>query len=228
MRKYVLLLSGLLFGLLLLPRANFAQCVPDTSLIDGDGIYPDTLAPVVGCQPFEQQVTFVFPRDTTASIGGTPVTFPFQFFRIDSISGLPAGVDWACDLSPDCEYLVHPDSANVDTVGCISLFGTPTIPATYPLQVWVTAQVIIFGTPGDNPTSFNFPLTVQPCEFTGSCYTLNLSANCEPASLSFTNEVPSNGNPGYSYQWTVSGANGFFYQSNDENPLDLPLMEADT
>ena len=202
------------------------QCVPDSLVPNVPGIYPDTLPEATGCQYYDEVVTFVFPRDTTVTVAGNTLTFPFVAFTIDSIIGLPAGLDWACNLA-DCRYVVHPDSAAVDTIGCIRIFGTPNIPATYPLVVAFTAQLAAFGTVQDNPATYEAPLTVTPCVFTGACYTLSLSSNCEPALLSLANNVPSGGRPGFDYQWQLSGP-GVQYTTSDEQPAPQALVQAGT
>lgn len=191
-----------------------AQCVPDTTVPNVPNIYPSNLPEATGCQFYEQDVTFVFPRDTSTALG----TLPFDNFVIDSIVGLPAGMQWMCNLAPDCKYITHPDSANADTLGCVRLFGTPTIPATYTLEAWATAELIAFGQPAPTPISFQLPLVVSPCQFVGDCYTITLSDNCEPAMLDIVNEVPSNGQAGFSYDWEISGDNGFTFTTVDEQP----------
>ncbi|GAB4414651.1 MAG: hypothetical protein OHK0039_22660 [Bacteroidia bacterium] len=222
MRYYLLLAL-----LSLMPHLVSAQCLPDTTVPPVPGIYPAVLPSAIGCQYYESVVTFVFPRDTTVNVAGTNFTFPFVSFTIDSIIGLPQGMSWECNLQPDCRYIVHPDSAQVDTIGCLRVFGTPTIPANYPLVVAFTARAVVFGQVGDNPATYEAPLAVQPCQFTGACYTLALGSNCEPASLTFTNEVSSNGQAGFSYLWTLSGP-GVQYSTSDENPFAQQLAEAGT
>jgi len=216
----------LAWALLMGPAAFLsAQCVPDSLVPNIPGIYPDTLPEATGCQYYEEVVTFVFPRDTTVTVAGNTLTFPFVSFTIDSIIGLPDGLDWECNLT-GCSYVVHPDSAEVDTVGCIRFFGTPNVPADYPLVVAFTAKLAAFGVVQDNPATYEAPLTVTPCEYTGACYTLSLTSHCEPAVLSMENEIPSQGQAGFSYQWQLSGPGGLQYATSDENPSPQPLVEA--
>ncbi|MEM7374363.1 MAG: T9SS type A sorting domain-containing protein [Bacteroidota bacterium] len=212
MKMIRLCLLGMIVLLFCLPQQLSGQCLPDSTVPNIPGIYPDTLPVAVGCQYFEEDITVVMPRDTNTALG----TFPFNFFQIDSIAGLPPGMQWECNLAPDCKYITHPDSVNADTLGCIRLFGTPTIAGTYSLQALVTAELVIFGNPSLQPVTFNFPLTVSPCQFGGDCYTLTLSSNCEPAVLDIVNEIPSNGEMGFRYDWEITGPNGFLYTTTDE------------
>jgi hypothetical protein len=210
----------------LLATATQAQCVPD-SLVNGTpgGIYPPVLPAATGCQYYEQVISFKFPQDTTVMFAGQTITVNFNYFTIDSITGLPPGMTWACNLAPNCRYLVHPDSSNLDTIGCVTLSGTPNIPAAYTLTVHVTATVNLFGNPSDQPTAFSRSLQVVPCEFEGDCYNLSLSDNCAPSTLSITNNVPRNGKAGFTYDWEINGPSGLVYQTGDENPFPQTLPE---
>lgn len=202
-----------------------AQCVIDTLVPRVPGIYPDSIPPFTGCNYGEVDVTFIFPRDTTTTIGGQTVTVPFFSFTINGVAGLPQGMGWQCDLQPNCFYDLAPGTANPDTIGCIRLFGTPTIPGTYPISVLLTVDVQLIGNVN---TTYDALLTVEPCVFSGNCYTLTLSDNCEPAMLDLTNNIPAQGNPGYSYDWEVNGPGGFNYQTTDENPVSQMLTDAGT
>ncbi|MEL7342795.1 MAG: hypothetical protein AAGM67_20080, partial [Bacteroidota bacterium] len=95
------------------PLTSFAQCVPDTTLQGTLEISPDSLVDAVGCQYYEEVLSFVLPRDTTAVIGGIPFTANFEYYTIDSVFNLPQGMEWECNLAPDCRYIVSYDSANV-------------------------------------------------------------------------------------------------------------------
>ncbi|MEZ4827667.1 MAG: T9SS type A sorting domain-containing protein [Bacteroidia bacterium] len=199
-----------------------AQCVVDSGVPSVPGIYPPVLNDANGCEFYEMDVTFFLPRDTTVLFAGQTLTFPFNYFRIDSIAGLPQGLSWQCN-NDSCVYFVHPDSANVDTLGCIRIFGTPATPGFFPITVYITANVIIFNTPGDQPGTYTSSLKVGPCPFVGDCYTYNLSSFCEPAVLDLTNNIPSNGHPGFSYAWHLSGPSGTVYNTSDEDPFPQVL-----
>jgi len=197
--------------------------VPDSTVTSG--ISPDSLV-LEGCQFIDTTITFVYPRDTLVNFQGIPLTVPFIDFVIDGVDGLPPGLNWTCNLSPNCRYVVHPDSAQVDTVGCLRVFGMVSVPGPYNVQVNFTAQVDAIGNILTQPSSLPFPVIVQPCAFQGDCYTLDFSSNCEPSELTITNHLPSQGRAGVSYQWDISGPNGFAYQSTDETPAPQLLSAA--
>ena len=222
--KYLLHLHCLstLF-IFLIPQVH-AQCVPD-SIYTQPGIYPTVLPDAQGCEFYETVITFVIPRDTTTTVAGSEITIPFNFFQINDLTGLPAGMSWECNLAPDCKYDVSPDNTEPDTLGCVRLFGTPEFPATYPLTFQVTANLPLIG---DQEATFETELTITPCQIAGDCYTYSLSNSCEPAVLEVNNQFPSLDRPGFSYEWTVSGPSGVIEFSKLENPGPIMLDAAGT
>lgn len=201
-----------------------AQCVIDsTATPNVQALYPDTLLPAQGCEFYDVDITFVFPRDTTVAIfPGQNVTLAFLSFTIDGLAGLPQGMSWECNLAPDCYYDLDPNNPMPDSVGCIRIYGTPTIPSNYQIVAYVTANLELVG---DQPTTFELALDVLPCQFTGDCYTYSTSTNCLPAELTVSNQVASNGKAGFDYDWSFSGSNGFTYATSDENPLPITLTQ---
>jgi hypothetical protein len=228
MKKRIQILSSFVvfvaFFMAVSPNLS-AQCVIDSGVPNMPGIYPPVPPNANGCEYYETDITFVLPQDTTVTIAGNTLTLPFTFFRIDSVVGLPPGLTWECNLTPECEYIVNEDSAMIDTLGCIRISGTPQTPGFYPLTVHLTANVEIFGSTQDQPSTFISSLTVGPCPFVGDCYTINQSSSCNPTAIDFTNNIPSNGHPGFSYQWNINGPGGYSFSSHDENPPSQFLPE---
>jgi hypothetical protein len=163
-------------------------------------------------------VTFVFPRDTLVS----GIRVPFNEFKILNVAGLPNGMSWECNLQPNCTYDLRSSNPNPDTVGCIRIFGTPSLPGSYPLTVQMDVTLPIVGT---QPGTYDALLVVSASKRDGACYDLSLNTTCAPASLSLTNRIPSNGNSGFSYDWTITGPNGFNSQTNLENPAPINLTD---
>lgn len=221
MRTLVYFTASLLwFGLMIgLAGGAAAQCVIDSTLSDGPRISPPAIPTAAGCEYYEESISFVLPQDSFTS----GVTATFIDFVIDSLSGLPEGIDWVCNLAPGCRYVVHPDSAHIDTLGCVTFFGTPEIPATYQVTISLTATFRLLGRTVSDNVTFALPFSVTPCTFTGECYTLTADNACEPVALSITNNVRSQGNDGYHYNMSLTGDNGFSYQTRDEVPADQVL-----
>ncbi|MEL7534147.1 MAG: hypothetical protein AAFN10_22775, partial [Bacteroidota bacterium] len=221
-------LIGIVMGFLLLSSSMpaRAQCVIDSLVPSVPGIYPDTLADAVGCEYYEVDITFFLPRDTTVDVFGNMVTIPFNSFTIDSLVGLPDGLTWSCNLdSIGCLYDVAPNNASPDTLGCIRVFGTPTGIGFSPVVVHLTANADILGTPTDQPATYDASILVTPCAFAGACYTSQLNDVCAGAELTMTNNIPSNGDSRFSYDWNLTNGAGFNYQSTDENPAIQTLNE---
>ena len=197
----------------------WSQCTIDpTAPKDTSGLYPDPIPPFPACQFADFDVTFVFPRDTTT--GG--VTLPFLEFEITGVSGLPNGMNWQCNLQPNCLYDLRNTNPNPDTVGCIRLFGTPTLPGTYPLSVDLNVRLPLLG---QRQAAYPATLIVTGCKRQGTCYDYVLNTNCAPASVSLTNNIPSNGQMGYTYDWNITGPNAFAFQTNVENPAPVNLTD---
>lgn len=138
------------------PFLSFGQsCIPDEIYRDSAvGVYPlpyDSINSPDGgidgfaCidQPYEFLLTAKVPD--VLDFGG--VVFQVDRFAVDSITGLPDGLDFACN--PDtCVWFP------IDSFGCIVIQGTPTsanTPGHYPL---VIHGVVSLGFLGDQPVTF--------------------------------------------------------------------------
>ncbi len=222
--RTLLLFLGAVYYLSM-PASLQAQCVIDSLVPSVPGIYPDTLADAAGCEYYEQNITFFLPRDTTVDVFGSPFTVPFNFFRIDSVTGLPDGMTWSCNLAPNCFYNVADTAQNPDTLGCIQIYGTPTQVGIFAVIVHLTANATVLGTPTDQPATYDTDILVSPCPFVGTCYTYTLDNLCEGATLTMANNIPSNGDTAYSYNWSLTGPNNYSFQTTDEDPVPQVLPE---
>ena len=161
-----------------------AQCTPDPNVPSVPGLYPNPLPHATGCQPNDFFVTFYFPRDTVVAPFGT---LNFHYFIINGINGLPPGMSWQCNLqATNCKYNVDPVVGPLDTLGCVRFFGTPSLPGSYNITVDLTANVDVAG---DQNTSFQAQLIVDPCPLIGTCFTLTPSSSCAPSVVSITNNI---------------------------------------
>lgn len=212
--------------LALAPTTLHAQCVPDSLVPSTPGVYPDSLAPIPGCEYQEVDITFLLPRDTTTVVFGQNFVVPFNFFQIEDILGLPPGMDWDCNLNDSCHYDVAPGNPSPDTLGCVQLFGSPAIPGTYTLTVVVRANVTILGNSADQIATYSRTLEVGACSFGSDCYTYSLDAVCPPATLQLSNQISGINADACAYQWELTGPNGLLYQTSDADPQDQVLTEA--
>lgn len=215
----------LFLGALFVSLQSAAQCIPDSLITGPPGVYPDTLEQVPGCQYSETDITFLLPRDTTTEIFGQTLTLPFNYFRIDSVKGIPDGMSWACDLAPACQYDVSPGALSPDTFGCVKIFGTPSIPGTYTLVVYLTANVTLIGNPTDQVATYSKELSVGGCVVNTDCYTYQLEEICAPSLLDLTNNInPAIVPPGKT-TWSLTRDQGVVYQSIDFSPDPVVLTD---
>lgn len=127
-------------------------CSPDTAMYPNSGIYPNELPPACTNAVYEAVITVNVPPDTT--IMG--FTVPLNWVRLDSIIGLPPGFTYACE--PDS--CVFPGNSS----GCVIITGTATVIDSFDLDLAVTIEGSLFGTPTQLPSTLEdyYTLVVQP------------------------------------------------------------------
>lgn len=132
--KKLLLSTFILFATII--SAN-AQCTP--AVVGNAGVYPDSATNFNHAfrnQPYEQIITIKVPQDTMAF--GQAVVF--DYFKMSSLTGLPAGLSYACSPS-NCQFPGGQTS-------CAVITGTTTDPVgTYPLTITVIAHGSVAGLP---------------------------------------------------------------------------------
>ncbi len=150
----------LLLFIVTLNLSSFAQnCTPDTLLQDSTyGIWPDTIvnlavAPINTFYSEEIQIktptTVSEVPDAPADYNGLPIGqiqiqnielvdifVNGQSSNLPSIS-VPGNMQIACSTN-DCAYPGN-------SVGCVSFYGTPTVPGTYDLSIAVDGSIQVFG-----------------------------------------------------------------------------------
>jgi len=150
----------LLLFIVTLNLSSFAQnCTPDTLLQDSTyGIWPDTIvnlaiAPINTFYSEEIQIktptTVSEVPDAPADYNGLPIGqiqiqnielvdifVDGQSSNLPSIS-VPGNMQIACSTN-DCAYPGN-------SVGCVSFYGTPTVPGTYDLSIAVDGSIQVFG-----------------------------------------------------------------------------------
>ena len=165
----ILLLSG--FILLFNNAETQAQCTIDSSQTQ-PGLHPDTLADGEVNQFYDQDVSFVMITDTL----GLTITN----FLIQSINGLPLGMNWTCNHAANgCNY-----NPNVSLYGCVQIYGTPLLQGVYPLSVTVVATVQFIG---NQTFNFNTSLTINPDSISNNGFSMNNAIGCAPLTVGFTN-----------------------------------------
>ncbi len=118
MKKIYFFLIGLLFA----AGAN-AQCVIDTAQLDtvtNSGIYPSAahLPHIVQDSLYDQTVQGKILATESMTIMGFTVSLTIDSVRMDSISGLPTGINW----------IKNPNVLYGGGLGCVEFTGTRPIP----------------------------------------------------------------------------------------------------
>ena len=182
MRTFYLLLS-----MMLLAYASEAQC-PGCVINQNCTSNPPepTLCPAVlpdgtQNQPYDQDVTFFMPANFTVS--GVSVTL--NQITVNSVTGLPSGVNWQTSASPG--NIFYPSqNPPASERGCVKLCGTPGSFGNFNIAVEVTADVTTPFGPLSQNQSFTLPLTILPPAGANIGFSYNPSAGCSPLSVQYT------------------------------------------
>lgn len=147
--------------------AGGAPCAIDSSITD-PGFYPMELPCVERTVPYDTSIQLYNYSTVDAADFGIPfpVTVTVNWVRVDSITGLPSGLGYACNPS-NCTF---PGGSR----GCINLSGTTSAPVgEYPLVIYATINADvpglgnqeISGTTDDLGFSFSLSVvnTGDPC-----------------------------------------------------------------
>jgi len=160
MKKLLLVCS---VSLLTLSQVSAQSCTPGANYADSTyGVWPDTVQnfpPAAVGVAYSTDLNFKVPDQVTAEVAGSDpaaqavIGSAIQDFTVTGVTGLPAGFNYACNIS-SCTYA---GGAN----GCANLYGTATATGVYPITIDVEATVLVELIPG-----FPTPLTV-PTSFSG-------------------------------------------------------------
>ncbi len=154
---------------------------------------------------YSHDLSFRMPKTTTpvhAVDSTTPAGLPISKIEIISIGGLPPGLHW----EPN-QWVFETDT---QTDGCVKFCGTPTQTDTFVMTVTVKATVLFFS----QETSFPLVLYVAPKISTTEGFTMTNFTGCGSAEVSFSNNIPSGGLPGFTYTWDFGDGTTY----NGENP----------
>lgn len=193
------------FSTLLPGQSGCPGCTISLPPLPADTIYLGAAPDGVAGQYYDGDISFRMPRTTTpvnAMDPSTPAGLTINNVTIVSLLNVPPGLDW------------EPSKFSFDTQsqtdGCVKFCGTPLQPGLYEVQVYVTAQVLLV----TQSTSFSFPIYIAPAASNNDGFAMQNNTGCGEVTVSFENNVPANGNSGYSYFWDFG--NG--HTSTEQNP----------
>lgn len=188
---YLLLLPHFIF-----PTVNGQSgcpgCMTALPPLPEDTIYISPAPGGVAGEYYDGDISFRMPKTTTpvhATDPNTPAGLNISKINIITVANLPPGLHWEAS---QMEF----DPGN-QTDGCVKFCGTPLQPGLYEVKVFVTAEVLLIS----QSTSFSFPLFIAPAASNNGGFAMQNSSGCGAVTVSFQNNIPSLGNPGYSYSW---------------------------
>lgn len=120
-----------------LTTLSFGQCTPGANFSDSlFGAWPDTTENLPGAAanvPYTTTLNFKVPLNASDVVDGLNGTI--QNFVVNNVTGLPAGLSYACNTS-NCTF-------NGGSTGCAQISGTPTILGSYTVTIEVTGNINI-------------------------------------------------------------------------------------
>jgi hypothetical protein len=186
-------LSTLFFSNILHAQTGCPGCVVNVPAgFPADTVYLPDLPDGVEGTPYDQNVSFRLPKTTTpvnAIDSTTPPGLTITKFEILSVEGLPQGLYWQLNQS------VFEPATQTD--GCMRICGTPLESDSFELTVTLKATVFII----TQESSFPMSIYIAPKVSTTDGFSITNPSGCGGTTVTFTNNVPSNGNEGFSYTW---------------------------
>lgn len=196
-----------LFSTALSAQTGCPGCTLQLPPLQEDTIYISPIPNGVVGSVYDHDLSFRVPKTTNPvhSIDPTtPAGLTISSFTITSLENVPPGLSWeASQLS---------FNPAVQTDGCIKFCGTPLVSDSFHIIVNVDVQVSIIS----QASSFILDMYIEPISASNDGFSFVNFTGCGQTTVNFLNNIPSNGNSGYSYYWDFG--NGAF--SLNENPPD--------
>jgi hypothetical protein len=170
-----------------------------------DTIYLPELPDGIKGTPYNQDVSFRLPKTTTpvnAIDSTTPPGLTISKFEILSVDGLPAGLYWQLSQS------VFDPATQTD--GCMRICGTPLESDSFSLTITLKATVFIL----TQVSTFPMSLYIAPKQSVTDGFSMINPTGCGSSTVTFTNNVPSNGHEGVSYTWDFGDGSPRYYEEN--------------
>lgn len=126
-----------LIALLATAMYGYSQCTPKTTM--SGYIEPEILEDAVVGVPYNQVVYFKVPKDTMLEYNGNIVPVTIVDARIQSMTGRPASLSYACNVST-CIF-------QGGNYGCAVISGTPTLAEVgdYGIKIMIKTNTKVLG-----------------------------------------------------------------------------------
>jgi PKD repeat protein len=185
--------------------AQCPGCAVDLPTLPEDTIFIGNAPNGVVGMYYDEDISFRVPKTTTpvAAVDSTILPgLPITSITITAVTNLPLGLSWEAS---QLEFQV-----DEETDGCVKFCGIPVFSDSFFVQVQLEAQVIGI----TQSASFALPIYIEPASSVNDGFAMANNVGCGSTTVSFTNNVPSNGNAGFSYSWDFGNGN----TSTQENP----------
>lgn len=198
-----------------LSASALAQCPnctislpPNIQAASTDTMHLDSIPPGQKNVYYEENISFRLPQTTNpinAVDPGVPAGITINSITIQSVSGLPSGMNYKLDRNP----AVYNETAPNARDGCVTFCGTPAQSGMFEVFINVLVNVAVLG-----DVNYTIDLDFYVAPDSSATFTLDNNNICDSGWVSVTNLVPSNGAPGVSYSWNFGNGT----TSTQENP----------
>ncbi|MDX2003417.1 MAG: T9SS type A sorting domain-containing protein [Chitinophagales bacterium] len=200
MRPFFTFILFALFGQLV-----NAQTCSTTFTVDSASLTPASNYPTGGFSPrplppitqgvfYEQDVTFVMPKEYDTGIIGV---VDIDQIQVSSVTNLPPGITWSCNI-PGCTY--YPQTSQY---GSVKICGT-TLAAPKVDSVKIT---VIGSAVGQQlPISFYLPYEIIANPVSSGSFTVDNVTGCDSVTATFAATIGGQGNP-ITYDWNFGNGN---------------------
>ncbi len=162
---------------------------------------------------YNQDISFRMPTTTTpvhAIDTSIPPNLPISQIEIIAIEGVPPGLYWQ-----PSQFVFE---TATETDGCVKFCGTPTESDSFVMTVKVKATVFIF----TQETSFPLRVYIAPEVSATDGFSMTDFEGCGSTTASFTNNIPSNGQPGFTYEWDFGDSTTFYGENPPPHTYNTP------
>lgn len=162
---------------------------------------------------YSQDLSFRMPKTTTpvnAIDSVTPPGLPISKIEIISIEGVPPGLYW------EPNQTVFETATQTD--GCVKFCGTPTESDSFVMTVKIKATVFIL----TQEATFPLRVYIAPELSITDGFSMTDFEGCGSTTASFTNNVPSGGQPGFTYEWDFGDSTTFAGENPPPHAYNTP------
>ena len=212
MKKSIIFLLCIFWSIHIFAQTGCPGCIIDQSFTSPDGMPGMNVAEFpAACQNqyYEQDATIYLPGSFTYS--GQNVTL--LSVRINSCTGVPAGLNWTKNGGGDT-WTTNGSTSR----GCFRLCGTPTSAGSVTIGINVTASVRVLGFTTSQDQSFSVPFTVNPSPGAAGSISGPSSA-CRGVSGTTYSISPISG--ATSYVWSYNGTGATINGSGSTVTIDF-------